>query len=192
MIGCILCYRCNSYIQPTPKKYKYAALSKSKDQYRSDSTVLIQLLNIILSKNINPFSPPAAYNVKSTTIYIDSILYSPDQNGVVIFIITKRNKNKMENISQTPADYLFDAIYLYAKRNIVTNDFKLYDYSSIGFVNFTSFKEAEHALLEYSFGRRATDHDFSKDEPFFNMDDIRFWNGKQFRNIFGDTSFIRY
>jgi hypothetical protein len=189
---CISSYRCNNYVQPTPKKYKYAALAKSKDQYRNDSIVLIHSLDTLLSKHIDPFSPPSAYNTKFTTIYIDSILYSPDKNGIVIFIITKRNKNKVENIRNSKDEYFFDARYLYAKRDRVNNGFKLYNYSSIAFVNFTSFKEAENVLFEYCFGRRATDHNFSKDEPFYNMDDIRFWDGNQFRNIYNDTSFIKW
>ncbi len=183
LIGSMFFYRCNNYLQPTPEKYKYTALPKSKDQYKTDSMVLIHLLDIMLSKNINPFSPSSAYNKKFTTIYIDSILYSPEKNGIVIFIITKTNKNKQENFRDSRIEYLFDANYLYAKRDTLRNGFKLYGYSSIRFVNFISFKEAENALLEYCFGRRATDHHFSKDEPFYNMDDIRFWNGKQFRNL---------
>jgi len=192
LIVSMLFYRCNTYVQPTPKKYKYLALPKSKEQYIKDSIVLIHSLNILLSKNINPFSPPTAYSTKFTTIYIDSILYSPDKNGIVIFIITKRNESKVENVRGSMVKFFFDANYLYAKRDTINNDFKLYDYSSISFVNFTTFKEAENVLFEYCLGRRATDHNFSKDEPFYNMDDIRFWNGKQFRNIYNDTSFIKW
>lgn len=185
-----MCNSCNYYAKPTPGKYKYISLSQSPEGYTKDSTGLIMVLNKMVAENIKPFNSKHAYDSLRTTIYLDTILYSPDKKGIVIFIITKTDKINLKHQGDTILKYFYGANYLYGLKDSIKQDIKLFDFSSVSFINFDSYKKAKEALLEYCFGRRATDRPWNGREPRYNMDDVRFWRGDQFNIIRTDTSFI--
>ncbi|NLU92319.1 MULTISPECIES: hypothetical protein [Chitinophaga] len=187
---CFLSMSCNSYTKPTPEKYKYINRYFSSNDYTEDSIYIVGVLNKILEQNVGPFSAKKAYNIKATSIYLDSILYAPDKKGMVILFITKTDKEKIEYYGDDTTRYFYSANYLFGLKDSISNNIKLFDYGAIRFINFNNYEKAKDALFEYCFGRRATDRPWNNHEPMYNMDDVRFWKGEQFNEIKSDTSFI--
>jgi hypothetical protein len=186
----IICISCNQYIKPTPGKYKFLYSSKSREEYIKDSINLIKVLDKMIDQNVKPYDSKNEYDSLNTSVYLDSILYSPDKKGIVIFIITKTDKRKLGDQNDSTLSYFYNSNCLYGFKDYKNQDFKLFDYSSINFINFDSYKKAKEVLAEYCFGRRATDRPWNDREPRYNMDDIRFWNGDQFNSIRTDSNFI--
>jgi hypothetical protein len=185
----ILLDSCSHYMEFTPEEYKYKQGGNSREVITKDSLMLLQNFNVMLSKSIPPFNPSSAFSKSNTFIQIDSVIYNPDKTGMVVFIITQTKRNSIGKDSTNKVVY--DANYLYVKKDTVYPYMKLYDYSSINFINFSTYAEVKKALMEYCFGRRATEHPYDTGEPRYNIDDTRFWNGQQFRKIYSDTSFIK-
>ncbi|TWF44286.1 hypothetical protein FHW36_101205 [Chitinophaga polysaccharea] len=186
----LLLISCNDYIKPTPERYKYINQHFSVKDYTEDSIAVMNTLNKALEQNIGPFSAKKAYNTKATSIYLDTMLYGPDKEGIVVFIITETDREKVEHYGNDTLKYLYGANYLFGLKDKVSKQTRLFDYGAVRFVNFHSYKTAKEVLFEYCFGRRATDKPWNDHEPMYNMDDVRFWSGDQFNAIRFDTSFI--
>jgi len=191
--GCLLilfCVSCNSYIKLTPFKYKYKSEIPSYHRYQEDSLYIMSSLNEMLKENIGPFAANKAYSINATTIYIDTILYSKDGKGLVVFIINRTDNDKIQHYGYDSLKYFYGANYLYGLKDSLSKEIKMFNYGAVRFINFSSYGKAKEALYEYCFERRATERPWNNREPSYNMDDVRFWNGEQFNSIRSDTAFI--
>lgn len=182
-------FSCTGYVDKTPLQYRYYNGFNSRMVTSKDKDEILSRLYNMLSLGKSPFVPIKAFSKSNTVISIDSLIYSPDKTGIVALIITKTSRNSIENGSLVKVVY--DGNYLFVKKDSLLPYYKIYDYSSINFVNFSSYFELKETLREYCFGRRATEDPYSNNEPRYNMDDIRFWKGDQFRKIYSDTSYIK-
>jgi hypothetical protein len=187
VISCL--YSCGQIVKPTSSKLKFDVFVNSKD-YQSDSIYLYFVLETMLAKHIRPFTP-AEYYDKNSVVHIDSILYGPNKLRLIVLTITKVSK-KLQNPDVDYKSKLFDfnANYFYCERSSQDSSIRIYDYNFITLGNYNNYVDAKSALFEFCFLRRATGRPWKDKEPMYNMDDIRFWNSEEFKNITSENRFI--
>jgi hypothetical protein len=169
----------------TPKEYKYN-VDVDANEYSKDSTRLYYTLETMLFKNLSPFSPSSYYD-STTRIYIDSILYSPDELRAVVFVINRVAKDKKKLSLKNNFEY--NANYLFCDKVNKDSTIKVYRYSAFNLSKYGSYADVKNALFELCFGRRATDK-WNEKQPRFNMDDSRFWNSEEFNYVVKNYPFI--
>jgi hypothetical protein len=178
---------CGQRMARTPSEYKYKVLTSSKE-YSEDSIYLYFVLETMLTKNITPFTPGSLFT-KSTSLYVDSTLYSPNKLRLIVLVISKvTNKEKKPGVGgQIPNDYIGN--YLFCTRDSLSAPIKIFNYGPYRLIT-DSYGETKQALQELCFGRRATQQ-WSKGISFQNMDDIRFWNSDEFNSVISKNRFIQ-
>lgn len=178
LIGAI---SCTAKKKQDSDKYKYSVVVNAQ-QYAIDSIYLCGVLNEMLSKNINPFSPKGYY-VNATSVYLDSILYGPDKLRNVVFVISK--------VPLKNGSYDFNANYLFASRDSASAAIKVYVYSPFNIGNYKSYNEVKESLHDLCFERRMTDHWWNGKQPRYNINDVRFWSSDEFNSIMSNQTFVQ-
>lgn len=172
----------------TPKAYKYTSVV-SPSQYSSDSIVVLSTLNFVIKSKIDSFGWTKTFNSTSSTIYLDSILYGPNQNQMVILVILKLDNTKIEFARVDTIRYSYFGYFFYCTRDSSQSSIKLFMNRSFSFSQFESYPEIKDVMKDYSFRRRSTEHPWTENEPMYNFDDNRFWKGDQFKYIVSKTPF---
>lgn len=147
------------------------------------------MLNKMLAQNTEPFSPHKSYNKFATSIYLDTLLYGPDETKMIIFIIHKTDPTKIEHYGEDTIRFHYGTNYFYCLKDTIAGHYKIFDYGTVNFVNFHSYNAAKNVLYEYCFKRRAVEK--NADGIKYNMNDLRFWNGPILKTLTTDSSFIR-
>lgn len=186
-LGLIAMVSCRQRMARTPSEYKFKVLA-TPEEYSEDSTYLYFVMETMLSKNMTPFTPSSLFT-KSTGLYVDSILYSPDKLRIIVFVIGKvTNKEKTpRNDGTLPNEYIGN--YLFCTRGSSSSPIKIFNYAPYR-LETDSYKDTKEALRELCFGRRAT-QEWSKGTYFLNMDDSRFWKSDEFNRIISKNTFIQ-
>ena len=136
----------------------------------------------MLDKNIKPFQPSKQFD-STTSIFLDSIIYSPDKNKMVIFVISKINDSKLAQPLNYKTKFHYNANYLYCIRSV--NDIKISNYSSFNLTHWETYKDVKTRLKEECFEDRTQEGTQNK-EPIYNIDDKRFWQSEDFNDIIAE------
>jgi hypothetical protein len=178
---------CGQGIQETPVKYRSKILVKP-EQYYQDSINIYYVLESMMIKHIDPFTL-AGYYGDSTILYVDSILYSPDQLKFVILLITRHLHKKSDNAGGSY--YTFNGNCFFAKRDLIGSSIKVFQYSTFNMSDYDTYRNIKAALIEYSFLRRATSQPWNETHPTYNFDDVRFWNSGEFNSVISTIKFVQ-
>jgi hypothetical protein len=178
LCGCKGCRSAGS----TPQAYKYKISETARATYSSDTTAVTSILKKMLNDRTKPFNLKM-YD-KETDFFIDSLVYSPDQLRMIVFVIARNATSKMLHRENDSA-YFYDAYYLYCARDSMKDPIKIYDRAGYGLVNFYDFTEIREALKEYCFNRLLKVDDT---EQHYNIDDIRFWTSKDFEWVVNNST----
>jgi hypothetical protein len=173
---------------PTPPEYKQSTVV-IEQRYMEDSIYLYNVVESMLLKHIEPFSPPSYYT-KTTEIYLDSVLYSPNQLRLIVFVISKVPRRTALANGKDTLSYDYDAYYLFCGRDNLNSSIKVFEYCPFRIGNYASYKEVKYALNELCFGRRATDL-WNNQEPKRNIDDSRFWNSNEFNSVLAKSKYVQ-
>jgi hypothetical protein len=164
---------CNAQPEGTPLKYKNNYKVK-KSTYIGDSTEISNILSKMLSKHLHPFRPETQFN-SETDIHIDSIIYSPDELRMIVFVVTKNSTDKLFK-KENGELFFYNANYLFCSRIDKNAPINVYDYVGYNLINYYSYKEIKEQLYEHCF------IDLGKDDKY-NVDDVRFWKSSDFNWI---------
>jgi hypothetical protein len=110
----------------------------------------------------------------STILTIDTILYSPDQSRIAVFLFTK-NPITRQTHPNTKYKYYYDASCYLGKRQKDTFDLKWLDRFRL--INFYNPQEVTNGLRNLYFTEFATLKNVDNTYTYnVNLDDKRFWN----------------
>lgn len=166
----------------TPKKYQYKIHEATTEEYQEDTTSIRSVLIKMLEKQVNPFDLKT-YDTE-TDLYIDSLVYSPDQLRMIVLIIAKNSATKLLR-RENESLFYYDAFYLFCSRESANDPIKVYDYSGYRLSNFYNYVEISEALQEYCF-RRLLRREGT--EQHYNIDDVRFWSSKDFEWVLNNAT----
>jgi hypothetical protein len=140
--------------------------------YNKDKDVIISQIQHFLSTHSKSFYSKEYFD--STILGIDTILYSPDQEKIAVFIFTKNpiTRQSDPNFKYT---YYYDASCYLGKRQIDTFDLKWLNRFSL--INFYSQQEVTNDLRKMYFTEFATLKNGDNTYTYnVNLDDKRFWD----------------
>jgi len=166
----VVCDFCTTQNTSTPKEYlNYNKVNS--DIYSKDSTYIQKILYEMITNNIPPFTPKS-FDV-NTMVFVDTLLYSPDQRRLAIWVITKNSNSKLL-YSKKNDGYYYNGNCMYASRNEISNNWRIHERSFFELVFFSSPNEIIKELFHYSFQDKVT---FKRKDSFstYNLNDIRFW-----------------
>ncbi|MDB5004940.1 MAG: hypothetical protein JWQ34_3165 [Mucilaginibacter sp.] len=170
---CFVNISCKHQSSITPLEYKNISIV-SHTLYMKDSLEIYKVLIKMLNKHIHPFKTKNQFDNK-TSIYIDSIIYSPDKLRMAVLVITKNSTDKLIKKENNEL-YFYNANYLFCSRDDTRSPIKVYDYTEFNLVYYYNLNEIKERLHEYCFLDLAN-------ENKFNLDDIRLWYSSDFELI---------
>jgi hypothetical protein len=176
IVTCVcICYfalSCNSQNQ-TPGSYKYFN-NVSKEKNKIIQNEIVDSIKVFIETKQEPFHPNE--NDSLTHIYIDTILYSPNNNKYASFIITKNSDDKLLNKGNAD-EYHYNA-YLFIGK--LKADFNVKDLTWVdahSLVMYKSIKEASLRIREVYFKEITDRKNLANESTFkYNIDDVRFWD----------------
>lgn len=132
----------------------------------------------MIAEEINPFDLKQ-YDM-NTVIFVDTLIYSPDQTKLVAFIVDKNSTEKLVK-KENSERYYYNATYLFCQKDKHTGKIGVFDYCHFGLANFYSYKEIKEALYNYCFYRLSEES--TQEDIHYNVDDVRFWKSKEFERV---------
>ena len=166
----------------TPAEYLYHP-NINRTIYQADRLYLKILCNVLLSKNIEPFDNKLLFD-KNSILIIDTILYSPNADKLVVFVITQSDMDKEGIIKSDTTKSWFTGFQFYGYRinnkNIIINKYCNYSFSG------NNKNELKDLFYSYALTRKQTDHPFEGQQQY-NMNDIRLWSSKEIEFEFNDS-----
>ena len=166
----------------TPQSYKYRIRSTALARYSDDTTAVRPILFKMLVNQTKPFNLKT-YD-EGTDLFIDSLIYSPDQYRMIVLVVAKNSSMKL-SLRENGSPYFFDAYYLFCSRQSLKEPIKVYDYDGYGLSTFYDYTEIREALREYCFSRMMRKE---RDEQYYNIDDKRFWSSKYFERVLSNST----
>lgn len=162
----------------TPDQFLNKTLNK-KDDYTKDSLlVTVELTNLLLRHEHADFFYSKEY-FDGTKIIVDTILYSPDFNKLAILFLTK-NPTSRQLMPTENHDYYYNAS---AYLGIRQKDTISLSFLGPGFSNSIDKKELSK-LVRQTFFRTFVSKDTTlKYANKYNLNDIRFWTGSEWKKI---------
>jgi hypothetical protein len=161
----------------TPAAYKYKLSVGASIKYGDDVASIRLILQKMLDAGVNPYDKKIYDN--DTELFVDTLLYSPDQCRMVVFVVDKNSSNKLSS-RESDAPFFYNAHYLFCSRRSELDSIRVYDYTNFRLANFYDFLDIRDALRSYCF-TQLTGIDGA--EKFYNVDDIRFWNSEIFERV---------
>lgn len=165
----------------TPPGYKYKLEQYAGLTYTNDTTVIRAILTKMRNEKIKPFNLKM-YD-EQTDLFIDSVVYSPDQLRMILFVITRNSTSKMLR-RENESSYYYDAYYLYCSRDSLKEPIKVYDYAGYRLSFFYHYPEISGTLRDYCFNQLL---ELDGTEQHYNIDDKRFWSSKDFEWLINNS-----
>ena len=175
------CYNRDTSVSTTPKEYQYRS-QIAKGKYQRDTAIIRSILIKMIDNQIKPLDKKT-YD-QGTDLFIDSIVYSPDQLRMIVFVISKNSTKKLLRIENDSMFY-YDAFYLSCTRESANAPIKVYDYSGYHLIFFYNYSVISKALREYCFNRLMRNEGT---EQYYNVNDIRFWSSKYFERMLNNST----
>lgn len=153
----------------------------SHDDYSSDSLKLAHFFRQMIILHISPYHSEKFDD--KTTIFIDTIIYSPDKMGASVFVITRCYNGSMKvSYGIDRNDYHFNGTIHFA---VVNSDFdgnsewKVSEHHGVRYILAEDYKKMSSILRADGFNNRSgIVNDSIRIE--YNLDDIRIWDSKEF------------
>lgn len=156
----------------TRKKY-FVRTTAPSYIYSKDSVKLLTISRYFMKHSIGAFGGETFYEDKQ--IYLDSILYSPDLNKLVFWVITKDSTIHLTDEKMPDMLFCYNGHILYAIRKTVNDTLMIREYSFYSNVFNSSYSMAHNGLYNESFINKRISNIKSNPESAHNYDDIRSW-----------------
>ena len=158
----------------TPEEYKYQIIISEND-YRLDNEYLRSTITTLVEKKAGPFYPDS-YDDK-TDIFIDSILYSPDQSRIVFFVIAKNSNANLLKTNDPEGEH-FDAMCFLGTKESTNRDWIVRWFRIMNFHTYTTYSDVS-AKIRFRYFRNLVEikNEEGESRYKYNIDDIRFWEG---------------
>jgi hypothetical protein len=174
----IMFFSCgNDSYNGTPAKFK-SFVKINNAVYVADKNQTYSIIKKMINAKINPFDIEEYDD--NTNVFIDTLIYSPDQKMLIAFIITKNSIEKLLR-KENNEKYYYNANYLFCLKNNIEGKIGVFDYAGFNLVNFYSYNEIKEALHDYCFYRLFGES--TRKNIHYNLDDVRFWKSKDFEMI---------
>ena len=141
--------------------------------YSKDSVELLTMSKYFMKRSIGAFGGETYHEDKQ--IYLDSILYSPDLNKMVFWVITKDSTTHLTDEKMPDMLFCYNGHILYAIRKSVNDTVMVREYSFYSTVFNKSYEMAHNSLYNESFINKRMSNIRSNPESAHNYDDIRSW-----------------
>lgn len=178
MVLAVILQSCVRKQSGTPKEFK-SNTTVNKGIYQSDTSSIKEVLSKMLKENTHPFVPSKQFD-KNTSLYIDTLIYSPNKLKMIVFVISKNSTDKLL-VKDGGKDLFFNANYLFCLRDSINSAIKVYDYSGFNLVYYDDYNGIKDALRDYCFYRIAAEN--NEEEKKYNLDDLRFWKSDDFNQV---------
>jgi hypothetical protein len=173
---------------PTPDEFKYVN-SFTREGYRKDSLEIIEGIKVMFNKRNGPYFENG--NDSLTEVFIDTILYSPDNNKMATFVITKNSNDKLLSPGN-PNEYHYDAHCFLGERKEAEESWNLKWFRRLNFTRHKTYSYISAKIRYRYFNNlvqlKGVD---GESQNKYNFDDVRFWNGPVWdkKTINNQTSF---
>ena len=173
LVGIVL-WQCE-FAKPTPQQYLNRTVV-SDSLYTSDSLVFVNQMLSFIAKEESAYYP-TRFDTITSTVFIDTILYSSDSRKAVFFSIT-RDANKNVLGTKDPDGYHYNARCFLALRDSVS---KAWSVSWFRILNNSFYSDYED--ISRRFRRRyfvelvSVKGEGDESRYKYNVNDVRFWDG---------------
>ncbi len=161
----------------------------SKDLYQKDSVYLGSTLRKMVDNNIDPFVAKNEFD-NHTSIFIDSIIYSPNYLRAVVLVITDNLNAKFESNSFASGK-TYNGNYFFCFRDTISSPLNIIKYSPWGLIHFESFETVKKRLRDECFRLRSSQR-WSEEESKYNMTDNRFWLSDEFNSVIKHSKIVTF
>ncbi|MEM6738287.1 MAG: hypothetical protein AAF620_19680 [Bacteroidota bacterium] len=159
---------------PTPDEFKYIN-TFTREGYLKDSLEINEKIERMINKKEGP------YYVKEhdslTEVFIDTILYSPHNNRIATFVITKNSNDKLLSPGN-PNEYHYNAHCFIADRKVSGEEWNLKWFRRLNFTRHETYNYVSEKIRYRYFNNLAQLKGANGESQYkYNFDDIRFWDG---------------
>lgn len=158
----------------TPSAYLNNVVRRTAD-YQKDSDSIKVTLHGLLGKHDGPFYPKDYFD--STQLIIDTIIYNPSFDKLVVFVITKNPTYRQLAPDPKYRWYYCGYCFLGARKN---DSIELGWLRSTGYSGYHEEKEISDVMRSYYFREYAWTR-YKSERPKYNMNDSRFWTSDVWR-----------
>lgn len=160
----------------TPDQFINKTIVK-KENYAKDSLTISSELRKLLLQHKEFFNSNEYF--EGTKIIIDTIVYSPDLNKLVILVLTK-NPTSRQLLPTKGKDYYYNATTYLSVRQ---QDSLYLTWFGPNFSNSTDRKEQSNSIRQENF-RNYASRDLTEGYSHkYNLNDIRFWTSSEWDEI---------
>jgi hypothetical protein len=171
---------CNSP-NDTPANFKYHD-TISRSQHKQNSEELKDSIKVLIREKQGPFYPKEYDSL--TEIFVDTILYSPNNRKYASFIITKNSNDKLLDRG-SKNEFHYNAFCFIGK---LTSESKIGDLTWVNaqiLVRFETYTEVSNLIRHAYFREITTRTNLAGESTFkYNFDDIRFWDGPVWKKYY--------
>jgi len=159
---------------PTPDEFKYVN-SFTREEYLKDSLEIIEKIKVMFNKKDGPYYENG--NDSLTKIFIDTILYSPDDNRMATFVITKNSNDKLLSPG-SPNEYNYNAHCFIGERKEAEESWNLKWFRRLNFTRHKTYSYVSEKIRYRYFNNIVQLKKAGGESQYkYNFDDVRFWNG---------------
>jgi hypothetical protein len=183
MLFVIILWGCNSNrLQKTPTEYEYVNFCSIE----KDSIAILDSLNNFLEKKSEAFYSLENNEFESVKLHIDKILYSPQCERFIVFVIiqdTIANFLDPLGLNKDFKDYTFEGnCFIGQKDNDLIKDIEWFRLINVG--SCKSYNDASKFLETLYYDELSSYRTSKGESKYYNVNDIRFWECKIWENYF--------
>lgn len=157
-----------------PEKFKNATVV-SDSAYTIDSLFFSDHIKSMIKKGEGAFFADS-YNSKTSEVYIDSIIYSPDLTKAAFFVIVKNSNNSLL-VSDNPEGFHYNAKCFLAQRDSTANNWSLKWFRIMNMNRYSKYDEISNQVRKRYFeDLKKIDNEDGNSRYKYNLDDVRFWS----------------
>lgn len=149
----------------TPEEYMYT-VSISEEEYVENVNKIKLHIRGMISDHLGPFYPNSYDN--ETKIYVDTIVYGPDDNNRAVALVLLENSNKKIMVTENPDSVHYDGRAFLLE--ISENDWLVKWFNLMNINRFSNQREASEYFRYKYFVHLASHSTFD-----YNINDKRFW-----------------
>jgi hypothetical protein len=151
-----------------------------RETYKKFEAILVDSIKVFIKEKKGPFHPKKFDS--TTEIFIDTILFSPNQKRMAFFVVTKNSNDKL--LSKGLKDeFHFDANCFLAQKD--ANFLDIQWLSAFNFTRYWEYDKASKRIRKAYFTMLSSIKDNDDTSLYkYNLNDLRFWNGPIWNKYF--------
>lgn len=164
----------------TPTRYKYLD-TISTEVYKKNAIEISDSVGNRIRFKIDPYYPKEYDSL--TEILVDTILFSPQNDRIAFFVITKNSNDKL--LDKGGRNEFHYNVHCFVGILAGSNIRKIGWVSAFSIFNYNDRNSASHDIRYYYFVDLTNRKNMKNESTFkYNFDDVRFWNGPLWNRYF--------